>query len=167
VGVATHKPEVIALVEEQGWDVDYYAGCVYNRTRSDEEWRKVLNGELLEMSREIYLQIDPARMYKVMHQTPKPCFAFKILAAGRIADGAVAPALRAAFSNIKPIDGVILGMLPHIQGRSERECRNCARDSDRRLSRVRDRANASKFVSWVFGLPKRNFGRRNQSVFQK
>ena len=41
VGVATHKPEVIALIEEQDWDVDYFAGCVYNRTRSDEEWKKV------------------------------------------------------------------------------------------------------------------------------
>lgn len=50
VGVSTHKPEVIALIEEQGWDVDYYCGCVYNRTRSDEEWRKVLSGELMEMS---------------------------------------------------------------------------------------------------------------------
>ena len=28
VGVGTHKPEVIALVEDQGWDVDFYAGCV-------------------------------------------------------------------------------------------------------------------------------------------
>jgi hypothetical protein len=111
-GVATHKPEVIALIEEQGWDVDYYAGCVYNRTRSDEEWRKVLNGELMEMSREIYIQSDPARMYKVMRQTPKPCFAFKILAAGRIADGGVAKAFRAAFTSIKPIDGVWVGIFP-------------------------------------------------------
>jgi hypothetical protein len=112
VGVATHKPEVIAMVEEQGWDVDYYAGCVYNRTRSDEEWRKVLNGELPEMTREIYIQSDPARMYKVMRQTPKPCFAFKILAAGRIADGGIAQAFRTAFTSIKPIDGVLVGMFP-------------------------------------------------------
>ena len=37
VGVGTHKPEVIELVEEQGWDVDFYAGCVYNRTRTEED----------------------------------------------------------------------------------------------------------------------------------
>ena len=36
VGVGTHKPEVIAYVEEKGWDVDFYAGCVYNRTRTEE-----------------------------------------------------------------------------------------------------------------------------------
>jgi hypothetical protein len=112
VGVGTHKPEVIELVEEQGWDIDFYSGCVYNRTRTDEEWRKVLNGELPEMSREIYIQSDPARMYKVMRQTPKTCFAFKILAAGRVADNAVANAFRAAYANIKPHDGVYIGVFP-------------------------------------------------------
>ncbi len=110
VGVGTHKSEVIACVEEQGWDVDFYAGCVYNRTRTDEEWRKILNGELMEMSREIYIQSDPARMYKVMRQTPKPCFAFKILAAGRIGDGGIAQAFRTAFTSIKPNDGVFVGI---------------------------------------------------------
>ncbi len=112
VGVATHKPEVIALIEEQGWDVDYYCGCVYNRTRTDEEWRKVLNDELVEMSREIYIQSDPPRMYKVMRQTLKPCFAFKILAAGRIAPDAIEQAFRTAYTSIKPIDGVWVGMFP-------------------------------------------------------
>lgn len=111
-GVATHKPEVIALIEEQGWDVDYYCGCLYNRTRTDEEWRKLLGGELPEMTREIYIQSDPARMYKVMRQTAKPCFAFKILAAGRIADGGIAQAFRTAFASLKPIDGVFVGMFP-------------------------------------------------------
>ena len=112
VGVATHKPEVIALIEEQNWDVDYYCGCAYNRTRSDEEWRKVLNGELMEMSREIYMQSDPARMFKVMRQTAKPCIAFKILAAGRIAPDQVEQAFRTVFASIKPIDGVWVGMFP-------------------------------------------------------
>jgi hypothetical protein len=112
VGVATHKPEVITLIEEQGWDVDYFAGCVYNRTRSDEEWRKLLNGDLMEMSREIYVQSDPPRMYKVMRQTPKPCFAFKILAAGRIAGDGITQAFRTAFTSIKPIDAVWVGVFP-------------------------------------------------------
>ena len=112
VGVGTHKPEVIELVEEQGWDVDFYSGCVYNRTRTDGEWKQILNGELLEMPREIYLQSDPPRMYKVMRQTPKTCFAFKILAAGRIADGGIVQAFRTAYSSIKPNDGVYVGMFP-------------------------------------------------------
>ena len=115
VGVGTHKPEVIAFVEEKGWDVDFYAGCVYNRTRTPDEWRQILNGQLLEMPREIYLQSDPERMFKVIRQTPKPCFAFKILAAGRIADNAIEQAFRTAFSSIKPCDGVFVGMYPKVK----------------------------------------------------
>jgi hypothetical protein len=113
VGVGTHKPEVIELVEEQGWDVDFYSGCVYNRTRTSDEWKQVLNGQLLEMPHDIYMQSDPARMYKVMRQTPKTCFAFKILAAGRIfGDDDVVQAFRTAFESIKPHDGVYVGMFP-------------------------------------------------------
>ncbi|SPF33942.1 conserved exported hypothetical protein [Candidatus Sulfopaludibacter sp. SbA4] len=112
-GVGTHKPEVIQLVEEQGWDIDFYAGCVYNRTRTPEEWKKVLNGELVEMQGECYLQSDPARMYKVMRATAKPCFAFKILAAGRVAN--VDQAFRTAYESIKPTDGVFIGLFPRVK----------------------------------------------------
>jgi hypothetical protein len=115
VGVGTHKPEVIAQVEEEAWDVDLYAGCVYNRTRTSEEWKKALNGETLEMSNETYLQSDPSRMYRVMRQTKKPCFAFKILAAGRIPDRGLDQAFRTAFESIKPTDGVYVGMFPRVK----------------------------------------------------
>jgi len=131
VGVGTHKPEVIALVEEQGWDVDFYAGCVYNRTRTIDEWKKVLNGESLEMPGEIYLRSDPPRMYQVMRQTRKPCFAFKIMAAGRIEERDADNAFRAAFTSIKPIDGVFIGMFPRVKDEvrenAERVCRVLAR----------------------------------------
>ncbi len=110
VGVGTHKPEVIAMVEEQGWDVDFFAGCVYNRTRTNEEWKEVLHGELVEMQGECYLRSDPPRMYKVMRATRKPCFAFKVLAAGRV--GNVDLAFRTAYESIKPIDGVFIGLFP-------------------------------------------------------
>ncbi len=112
VGVGTHIPEVIAKVEEENWDVDFYSGCVYNRRRTPEEWRKILNGELLEIPQEIYLQSDPPRMYKVMRETKKPCFAFKVLAAGRINGKGIEQAFRMAFESIKPTDGIYLGMFP-------------------------------------------------------
>ena len=115
VGVGTHRPEIIARVEEEGWDVDFYAGCVYNRVRTADEWRMVLNGELMEMTSDIYMQSDPARMYKVIRQTKKPCFAFKILAAGRISGKGVDQAFQTAFESIKPIDGVFVGMFPRIK----------------------------------------------------
>jgi hypothetical protein len=139
VGVGTHKPEVIAYVEEKGWDVDFYAGCVYNRTRTEDEWRQVLGGQIQETANETYLQSDPPKMYKVMRQTRKPCFAFKILAAGRInrssrpaasparaassvqsrfpvstPQGSVEQAYRTAFESIKPTDGIFVGMFPRV-----------------------------------------------------
>ena len=118
VGVGTHKPEVIATVEEQGWDVDFYAGCAYDRTRTVDQWRRVLNGQLLEMPTEIYLQTDPARMYATMRQTRKPCFAFKIMAAGRIAETGADQAFETAFGSIKPSDGVFIGLFPRTRDAS-------------------------------------------------
>jgi hypothetical protein len=47
-----------------------------------------------------------------MRQTSKPCFAFKVLAAGRIQEGGVEQAFRTAFESIKPIDGIFVGMFP-------------------------------------------------------
>ena len=118
----------VAQVEEQGWDVDFYAGCVYNRTRTPEEWKQVLHGESLEMAQEIYLRSDPPRMYKVMRQTRKPCFAFKILAAGRLSEQQLDAAFQTAFESIKPIDGVFVGIFPRIKDE--------IRDNVERLNRV-------------------------------
>jgi len=113
VGVGSHIPEVLAMVEEQGWDVDFYAGCVYNRRRTQPELRKLLGGELPEMPNEVYLQDDPARMYKVFRQTRKPCVAFKIMAAGRVRSPEAA--FKQAFQSIKPNDFVCVGMFPRIK----------------------------------------------------
>lgn len=116
VGVGTHNPQVIATVEEEGWDVDFYAGCVYNRTRTAEEFRKLLGGELPVAPNEVYLESDPPRMYAVMRQTKKPCFAFKILAAGRIdKPQAMDQAYRTAFQSIKPSDCIFVGMFPRVK----------------------------------------------------
>jgi hypothetical protein len=127
VGVGSHKPEVLAHVEDQGWDVDFYAGCVYNITRTEDEWRKALGGELLEMPSEIYLQSDPPRMYRFMQQTRKPCFAYKIMAAGRISERAADAAFKTAYASIKPTDAVFVGMFPRVKDEvrenAERVCR--------------------------------------------
>ena len=113
VGVGSHIPEVLALVEEQGWDVDFYAGCVYNRRRTEEELRKLMGGELPEIPSEVYLQDDPPRMYKVFRQTKKPCVAFKIMGAGRARSAEAA--FKLAFQSIKPNDFVCVGLFPRIK----------------------------------------------------
>jgi hypothetical protein len=117
VGVSTHKPEVIEYIEERGWDLDFYMGCVYNRTRTPDELRSLLNGELPLPSSEVYLEKDPPRMFAVMRKAKRNCFAFKILAAGRVArtPAELNAAFRAAFAGIKPQDCVIVGHYPRFK----------------------------------------------------
>lgn len=63
---------------------------------------------------ETFYRDDPQIMTKVIREIRQPCLAFKILAAGRLCadQEAVRGAFRFAFSNIKPTDGVIIGMYP-------------------------------------------------------
>jgi hypothetical protein len=119
VGVSTHNPQVIDFIESAGWDVDYYMACFYRVTRTREEARAQLGGEV--PLGEVFLENDPARMTKVIRQTKKPCLGFKILAAGRASANRaeVERAFRFAFANIKPNDAVIVGMWPKFKGEIE------------------------------------------------
>jgi hypothetical protein len=113
VGVASHIPEVLMTIDEQGWDVDFYAGCVYNIRRTPAEFRKLLGGEIPEIAGDIYLQDDPPRMYQFMRKCKKPCVAYKILGAGRVSN--VEAAFQRAFDSIKPTDLVCVGMFPRFK----------------------------------------------------
>jgi hypothetical protein len=114
VGVSMHNPAVLDYIEGKGWDVDFYMTCVYRRSRSPEEQRAEFNEATVG---EPYFEKDPERMCKMMRQTKKPCFAFKILAAGRsIKNPAmIEGAFRFVFEHIKPQDGVIVGMFPRFK----------------------------------------------------
>jgi len=111
VGLSAHNPEVIDMVESQGWDIDYYQTCLYRVSRTPDEARKVLGESPIG---EIYLEKDPERMCKVIRQTKKPCLAFKVLGAGRSINSpqAIESAFRFALTNIKPTDAIIVGMFP-------------------------------------------------------
>ena len=113
-GVSTHNPAVIDFVEGKGWNPDFYMTCVYRRNRTPDEQR----GEFGEaVMGEPYFEKDPERMCRMIRQARKPCFAFKILAAGRNikAAQAVDKAFRFIFESIKPRDGVIIGMYPRFK----------------------------------------------------
>jgi len=116
VGVSTHMPAVVDYLESKGWDVDFYMTCLYERHRSREELRSLL-GHVPIRPGEVYLEDDPARMFRAMRQTPKPCLAFKILAAGRLCDRqeSVEQAFRDTFQGIKPTDAIIVGMYPEYE----------------------------------------------------
>jgi hypothetical protein len=114
VGLSTHLPAVVEFSEERNWDVDFYMTSFYQFTRPEEETRKML-GELPVGY--VFLEGDPGRMCRVIRQTSKTCLAFKILAAGRLADSPerFEQACRFAFENIKPQDAVIVGMYPRFK----------------------------------------------------
>lgn len=111
VGVSTHMPAVVDAIESKGWDVDYYMTCVYERNRNAEELKKLLDHVPVPVG-EVYLTEDPARMFRAIRQTKRPCLAFKILAAGRFSWHRewVERAFRQTFQSIKPTDAVIVGM---------------------------------------------------------
>jgi hypothetical protein len=110
-GVSTHMPAVVDAIESKGWEPDYYMTCVYERNRSNEELKKLL-GYVPIPPREVYLEEDPPRMFQAMRNAPRPCLAFKILAAGRLCDRkeTVERAFRETFQGIKPSDAVIVGI---------------------------------------------------------
>jgi hypothetical protein len=110
-GISTHNPAVIEYVEENGWPVDYYMTCLYRVTRTAEEARKELGQAPLG---ETFLERDPERMCEVIRKTPKTCFAFKLLGAGRSVNRSeqLEAAFRFALTHIKPRDAVIVGMFP-------------------------------------------------------
>jgi hypothetical protein len=111
VGVSTHMPAVVDTIESRGWDLDYYMTCVYERHRTKAELEKLLGQAPLNVG-EVYLPLDPPRMYKMIRQTRRPCLAFKILAAGRLSERKewVEQAFRDTFAAIKPTDAIIVGM---------------------------------------------------------
>jgi hypothetical protein len=110
VGLSAHNPDLIALANDKGWDVDYFMCCLYYLTRPKDEYKKLL-GDDLPLG-EIYLPSDPPRMFKVIQATKKPCLAYKVLAAGRRVGSAaeVRAAFATALENIKPGDAMIVGM---------------------------------------------------------
>ena len=116
VGVSTHIPDVVEHAVSQGWDVDFFMCCVYERHRTREELQALL-GHVPIPLREVYLESDPPRMYRAVRQTDKPCLAFKILAAGRLCDRQewVEQAFESALRQIKPNDALIVGMYPEYE----------------------------------------------------
>ena len=114
VGLSTHLPQVVEHAEEKNWDLDFYMTCFYQFSRTQEELRRML-GEL--PLGYVFLEKDPERMCRVIRQTKKTCLAFKVLAAGRLADSPqkLEKAFRFAYANIKPQDAVIVGMYPRFK----------------------------------------------------
>ena len=111
-GVSVHDPAILDSIESQNWDVDFFMTALYNRARAPEELERILGKEV--PLGEAFLPGDPEKMCKVIRQSRKVCLAYKVLAAGRLIDSheTKETAFRFALENIKPTDGIIVGMYP-------------------------------------------------------
>jgi hypothetical protein len=110
-GVSAHNPDVIKEIADKGWGVDFFMTCFYYLTRKMDKPESL---PTLPVGSYHFFKDDPDVMTKVIRQVKQPCLAFKILGAGRHTSSQkeVMDAFKYAFENIKPTDGVIVGMFP-------------------------------------------------------
>jgi hypothetical protein len=110
-GVSAHNPDVIKQIANEGWEVDFFMTCFYFLTRKLEKDESM---SIIPIGGYNFFKDDPRVMTQVIRQVKQPCLAFKILGAGRHCSSQkkVSAAFQFAFENIKPTDGVIVGMFP-------------------------------------------------------
>jgi hypothetical protein len=108
-GIASHIPEVIEMIEDQGWEVDFYMACFYNLAR---QYKSAPAVDRDAYQRDSYPDSDPPRMMALIRQLDKPCIGFKIMAASRncATPASTRQAFERAFAGIKPTDVVDVGM---------------------------------------------------------
>lgn len=121
-GLCSHMPEVILRSEDEGWGADWYMCCMYNLSRADR-----VSSAITGVSNfgEPFFDEDIPVMYDAIRKVQKPCMAFKILGATRRCGTPeeVRNAFAEAYANIKPSDGVIVGMFPK---NTDQVSENCA-----------------------------------------
>ncbi len=89
-GLCTHNPRNLIQWYEAGLPAKFFMACFYD----------------IYSRGEVYLDEDRRAMAEAIRQVELPCLAFKIMAAGR---NDPEEAFEFAFSNIKPIDAVVVG----------------------------------------------------------
>jgi len=113
-GVSAHNPDNIKRIADEGWENDFFMTCFYYVTRYYDHPEKLPDKKTVGMG---FYASDPQTMTRIIRQIEKPCLGYKILAAGRASfkSNGVEEAFAFAFRNIKPIDGVIVGMYPRFR----------------------------------------------------
>ena len=88
--------------------------CFYFLTRKGDPPDAARGPSVLPVGAYQFHAADPEAMTAVMRQVRQPCLGFKILGAGRkcASQETVRESFTWAFRNIKPEDGVIVGMYP-------------------------------------------------------
>ncbi|MBM4045692.1 MAG: HAD family hydrolase [Planctomycetes bacterium] len=96
-GMAAHDPRVHREAEARGFESDFYMLAIYNC------------GSLHSGKGERFNDEDVPVALEAIPSIPKPCIAYKVLAAGRKHPRDVFPRL---YARIKPTDAVLVGMFP-------------------------------------------------------
>ena len=128
VGLGTHRPDVIELAEEEGWDVDFYMACLQTARLS----RKGVPGSYITGPTKqdlLFFPEDRAIMLDLISRVSKPCIAFKIFAGGQVFHGKpesetpniIKEVYREVFSKLKPCDVAAIGVY---QGRKNQIAEN-------------------------------------------
>lgn len=110
-GISAHNPDCIKRAADEGWEVDFFMNCFYFLTRATVKKDEVI--PMLDFGLPFFKD-DPKVMTDVIRQVKQPCLGFKILGSGRHCSNqqTVRAAFKFAFENIKPTDGIIVGMFP-------------------------------------------------------
>ena len=117
VGLGTHRPDVIELTEEEGWDVDFYMACLQNArlSRKDAPGSYITGPTKQDL---LFFPEDRAIMLDLISRVSKPCIAFKIFAGGQVFHGKpesetpniIKEVYREVFSKLKPCDVAAIGV---------------------------------------------------------
>ena len=118
LGIGSHHPELIALSEREGWNVDFYMACMYNLRKGREgEESGFITGKNKSNVRKI-VPGDRAIMLDTLQGVQKPIIAFKIFAGGQMLVEKEEPERRAlirdtydtVFGALKPNDIAVVGV---------------------------------------------------------
>ncbi len=117
IGIGSHYPNILEEADRDGWDVDFYVGCLHNirRNRVGEE-----SGFITGKSKRgvQFFQNDRPIMLNTLANLEKPCIAFKIFAGGNLllsedqneVRETIKNCYREVYTKIKPNDIAAIGV---------------------------------------------------------
>ena len=117
VGLGTHRPDVIELSENEGWDVDFYVACLQNARRDREgEPSGFITGKT--KAKLLFYPEDRPVMLDLLQKLDKPVITYKIFAGGQMFLGKTHDEIKQlikgvyeeVFSALKPDDLAAIGV---------------------------------------------------------
>ncbi|MBQ8249775.1 MAG: hypothetical protein IJY93_07860 [Clostridia bacterium] len=130
VGLGTHRPDVIELSEEEGWDVDFYVACMQNARRGREgEPSGFLSGKT--KAGIVFYPEDRPVMLETLKKVSKPIIAYKIFAGGQMLlnkpqeekEKLIKGAYEEVFTALKPNDFAAIGVFQRDEDQLEEDAR--------------------------------------------